>query len=168
MGFLTRLLGLKQNVPTNDSYGAEVNRCMIRHRLKEDEYLLFSIFYYKGSTSYKSFFKNVFGLDNIKKMRIIADAAVKKAKSNCNIDFTFIRFYKNKYEFIDIPFEVFSDKRDMPEAKRNTKLWHRANINRLIVKNPGVRDFDDTGMSKHEVADLNNKVEKWIDKNGKF
>jgi len=77
--------------------------------------------------------------DKIKK---IADEASKKAKSGCVIDFTFIRFIHSNTKYIDIPFEVFSQKKNMPDEIRRTKVWHRENIKKILVNNPGFRELD--------------------------
>ena len=104
--------------------------------------VLFEIYYYKGYTSYKHYFREVFN-NNLSKLKKIIDLATEKANNGCNIDFTFIRFKYNNEKYIDIPFDVFSEKKDMSIRRRNNKLWNKVNIKRLLVSNPGLRMLDD-------------------------
>jgi len=145
-GSLSSLLK-KRNNGSDDSYGKEVKSCLIKSKLNKIEYELMSIYYYKGHTSYRSFFKYVF-MRNISKIKKILDEAEKKAAKGCNIDFTFVRFYKDTLNYIDIPFDVFSEKRNMRMNRRNNKLWNKANIVRLLRNNPSLRDLDDDIISE--------------------
>ena len=160
MGFLSKLLNKHKSsterYQSNDSYGAEVSKCMIEIKLTKVEYRLFSINYYKGSTSYRDYFYKVFmrRLDKIKK---ITDAATKKAKSGCNIDFTFIRFINSKTKYIDIPFEVFSQKKNMPDFRKRMKLWHKENIKRILIGDPTLRNLDD-----EQIQETMNELKKEI------
>ena len=89
---------------------------MIEMKLTKAEYRLFALNYYRGSTSYRDYYHNVF-MRNLNKIKKITD----KAKSGCILDSTFVRFiYENTY--IDIPFEVFSEKKNMPDEKKEQKF----------------------------------------------
>lgn len=148
MGLLSNLLGIRSQTNTsNDSYGAEVQKCLIPHKLKHDEFDLFSLLYYQGYTSYRDFFKYVFD-NNISKMKKIVRDASKKASEGCNIDFTFIRFYKDDNNYLDIPLDVFTSKKNMSIRRRNTKIWNKINIKRLVSNNPNIRNFDDSLISE--------------------
>ncbi len=147
MRLISLLLGKRaQNRNNNsnnshDSYSQEVKRCLVEYKLKKEEYDLFAVLYYQGYTSYRDFFNFVFN-NNITKMREIVSRATEKAEDGCNIDFTFIRFYNDKINYIDIPFDVFTDKKNMKMSVRNTKLWNKENIKRLLVNNQNLRNFD--------------------------
>ena len=163
MGFLSKFLNIgnsskEKQKNTNDSYNSEVKRCMIELKLTKAEYKLFSIAYYRGATSYKTFFRNVFMRKSTKILQVIKEAN-KKSASGCNIDFTFVRFYKDNQEYIDIPFEVFSEKRDMRLERRNMKMWNKENLKRLIVKNPELRNFDEE-MIREAIYDVFNEYKK--------
>ena len=145
MGFLSKLLGRSKtntNQNTNDYYSSEVKRCMIEVKLKKAEYRLLSIAYYRGATSYRTFYENVFMRKADKIMKIIKKAN-EKSSDGCNIDFTFVRFYKDNRNYIDIPFEDFSMKKDMTLSRRNTKIWNKENLKRILINDPSLRNFDE-------------------------
>ena len=82
-------------------------------------------------------------IHGLSKIKNIVDSADKKAKSGCNIDFTFVRFIYDNSKYIDIPFEVFASKKNLATNKRNSKLWHRENIKRILVNNPDLKNIDE-------------------------
>ena len=149
MGIVSGLKGLlgnhsrntKNEVPSPE-LGTEKQRCLITHKLRKKQYKLFALYYYRGITSYKTFFTRVF-LRNMKHITPITNAAKKKSSSGCDIDATFVRFWMDKINYIDIPFDDFSEKRNMRLSRRNTKLWNKTNILRILKKYPEFRDYDD-------------------------
>lgn len=151
MGFLSKLLKIhkssSERKEANDSYSAEISRCMIECKMSKTEMQLAELNYYKGYTSYKSFFKYVFMFDIVKIKKVLLTAK-EKANNGCNIDFTFVRFKLNDRKFIDIPFEIFAETRDYSEEKLRMKLWHKANIKRIIVNNPNLSQMSTSELEE--------------------
>lgn len=115
--------------------------CLVRVKLDKYSFRVLAREYYKGTTSYKTIFKNVFdgdGKKTIETMNIAND----KAQSGCDIESTFVQFYMSDHEFIEIPFIVYSDKKDMTVRIRNTTTWNRNNILRILRKYPEFRRYD--------------------------
>lgn len=151
MALLSKLFRLKRsstdNDQTNDTQAENINKCLVEIKLKKDDYKLFSIAYYRGYTSYKSFLENVFA-NNPTITRKVIKGATKKSDVGCAIDMTYIRFYKDSRNYIDIPFEIYSDINDMSMSRRNRKVWNRENIKRLIAQDPSIRNFDEDLLVK--------------------
>jgi len=156
MGILSRLkksfFSSDNTVNVNSSFSSEINRCMVYCKLTKAEYKVFSIYYYRGHTSYRSFYKYVL-LNNMRKIRKIMKDVTLKARNGCNIDSTYIRFKLDNIKYIDIPFDVFSEKKNMPLSRRNTKLWNKNNIIRIIRNDPNIRHLDDA-MIKESITNL--------------
>ena len=116
MGFWSRLLfGSKNKAQeldnNNDSYSKEINRCMSVLKISELEYLFLSRGYYNGHTSYKTLVYYA-TIDRDKVVKLIREVG-KKSKAGCVLDFTFVRFYYSPQSYIDLPFEVFSDEKNI-------------------------------------------------------
>lgn len=127
--------------PTNEN-------CTVKIKLTEVEFAELCKYYYRGYTSYKAFFKHIF-LGNPKKTVEIMNGAQEKAASGCYIDHTFVKFYVDeKTRFIEIPFDVYSDKRDMTISMRNTKIWNKNNILRILKIYPHYTEYDDSLISE--------------------
>lgn len=149
MGLFSRLLRNKDfnDQESNDSYSKEIDKCRIECALTKSEYQLAELNYYRGHNCYKTFFKYVF-VYNIKKIKKVLLDAKKMADNGCAIDFTFVRFYHNNKDFIDIPFEVFAAKNDMKDNVLRRKLWHKANIKRIIINNQTLRNMSDEELEE--------------------
>jgi|SaaInlStandDraft_4_1057021.scaffolds.fasta_scaffold25917_2 hypothetical protein len=142
MGILSKFLKpRKSKVLPNDSYSTEVKRCLVEIKLNKTQYETLAVYYYKGSTSFRDFLKHVF-MNKITKIKEVSKKAAERSKEHCNIDFTFIRFIHAENKYIDIPFEVFSNRKNMTINKRKRKLWHMANINRILISNPNLKTLD--------------------------
>ena len=149
MGIVSGLKGLlgkhsrdtKNEVPSSD-INSERERCLITHKLRKNQYKLFALYYYRGATSYRTFFTKVF-MRNKKHILPITTAAKKRARGGCDIDNTFVRYWMDKLNYIDIPFDDFSEKKDMRMSRRNNKLWHKNNIIRISKKYPSITTLDD-------------------------
>lgn len=143
MKLMSLLKRSKEENKTADSYSSEIYRCLVNCKLTEIEFELFGMSYYRGATSYKTFYKDVFMGDSKKIMGVIRDAN-KKSSAKCNIDFTFVRFFNTPKQFIDIPFEEFSSKKDMTIPRRNRKWWNKENLKRLINIFPKLQNLDES------------------------
>lgn len=148
LNLLKRMVtGTDDNIIDNNEVEDDKKRCLIEVKLTQHQFDLAALYYYNGSTSYRSFFKYVF-LYNINKINDIFDIAEKKANSGCLIDSTVVRLKYNNKHYIDIPFEIFSNMRDVPENVIKIKPWHRANIKRLLVNDPNLSMFDEEAVSE--------------------
>lgn len=141
------------------SYTKELDRCLVDIKLTKGEYKLLSIYYYRGYTSYRDIYRYVF-LNNMTKIDKVIDGAESKAKSGCNIDFTYIRFKFDEKKFIDIPFDVFSQKRNMTISRRNNKIWNRANLKRMLATDPSLRTLDDDLISESMIREAIEEIIK--------
>ncbi len=115
--------------------------CLVRVKLDKYSFRILAREYYKGTTSYKTIFKNVFdgdGKKTIEAMNIAND----RAQNGCDIESTFVQFYLSDHEFIELPFIVYSDKRDMTVRIRNTTTWNRNNLLRILKMYPDFRRYD--------------------------
>ena len=110
------------------------------------EYLFLSRGYYNGHTSYKTLVYYA-TIDRDKVVKLIREVG-KKSKAGCVLDFTFVRFYYSPQSYIDLPFEVFSDEKNMPASQLKTKLWHRANIKRILAERPHWNTGNDDELSE--------------------
>ncbi len=158
MGIVSGLKGLlgkhsrdtKNEVPSPE-LGTEKQKCLITHKLRRKQYELFAMYYYRGATSYRTFFTKVF-MRNMKHITPITKAATKKAQSGCDIDATFVRFWMDKVNYIDIPFDDFSEKKNMRINRRNNKLWHKTNTLRILKKYPDFRNLEDKHLKEATIA----------------
>jgi hypothetical protein len=161
MGLVSGLKGLlgkhsrdtKNEVPSSDT-NTEKQRCLVSCKLRKAQYDAFAMLYYRGATSYRTFYRTVFIRKTTQLKKVMQDAE-KKSKSGCDIDNTYVRFYKDKMNYIDIPFDDFSEKKDMRLNRRNTKLWNKNNILRLLRQNPKLRNLDDKMLREATIALIN-------------
>lgn len=123
--------------------------CSISVKLRNSEFLLLAQSYYRGCTSYKSFFREVFTPD-IGTLLALLEKARKKADTGCYIDSTFIQFHapNSLGHVIEIPFDVFSNKQDLPIYIRNGKTWNTHNILRILELYPEFRKYDDEMVNR--------------------
>lgn len=128
---------------SNNPFFKQIKQCMVTAKLTRSEYELASMVYYKGYTSYRSFYKLVY-FRKIKKITAIMKQAQEKALNGCEIDLTFVRFIHDEKRFFDIPFEVFSNKKDLTSASKRSKGWDRDNINRILSANPKMKIMDES------------------------
>jgi len=141
---MTDVFGFGNDI-SNSSMSKQIEHCLIISKLSKAEFTLASILYYRGATSYRSFFSYVF-FRNITKIKKIMNTATKQAeKGVCNMDNTVVRFTRDG-QYIDIPFDVFIQKRNITSNQRNNKQWHRENIKRILVNRPGLNDLGDDDM----------------------
>ena len=158
MGLVSGLKGLlgkhsrdtKNEVPSSELV-PEKEQCLITHKLRRKQYELFAMYYYRGATSYRIFFTKVF-MRNMKHITPITNAAEKRANKGCDIDATFVRFYMDKVNYIDIPFDDFSEKKNMRINRRKAKLWHKTNVLRILKKYPKYRELDDKQLKEATIA----------------
>lgn len=142
------LLKTFKNIVTGSSdhevvdISSNMNDCTVYSKLTKAEYKLASMIYYKGHTSYRSFYRLVF-FRNASKIEKIMNAATKKAEQGCMIESTFVRFMYDDRKFFEIPFDVFANKKNMRRSIRKTKEWDKLNIRRLISMDPKLRKLDD-------------------------
>ena len=115
--------------------------CLVKVKLDEHFFMLLAKHYYRGGTSYKSIFREVFDGSGAKTIEVMQKAS-KKAESGCGIETTFVQFYMDTERFIEIPFDIYSDKRDLPIRMRNTRTWNRNNILRILKYYPTFRKYD--------------------------
>lgn len=144
---LKRMMVGDSNIISNNEYSDVFTECLIEVKLTEYQFDLAAIYYYLGSTSYRSFFKYVY-MHNLSKINAIFDDVENKAKNGCLIEYTTIRFIHNNRRYIDIPFTIFSEKKDLLEYKRNIELWHRENIKRLLLDDPELSTYADSMLEE--------------------
>ncbi len=150
MGILNSLKRMITGTDTNDitnSLEDEKERCLIEIKITKHQFDLSALYYYNGSTSYRSFFKYVF-LYNINKINEIFNDAEKKANDGCYIENTIVRLKHNNKRYIDIPFNIFSNMKDMNLNIIKNKPWHRSNIKRLLADDPNLSMFDDDTINE--------------------
>jgi hypothetical protein len=122
------------------------NKCRCEIKLKSSEFILLCRYYYVGYTSYGSFFKKVWHSDPTRTLEIM-EKAKKLANGGCEIESTFIYFYLDSQNFIEIPFDVYSDKRELPISIRNTRTWNKNNILRILKLYPYFTEYDSEILS---------------------
>jgi len=144
---LKKITGYADQTPPTPNT-ASSDQCLVRVKVTEAEFASLCLYYYRGYSSYKSFFKHVF-LGTSKRTINAMQGADEKARSGCYIDSTFIRFYVDEHlKFIEIPFDVYSDKRDLPLTIRNAKTWNKNNIIRILRVFPNYANYDDSLISE--------------------
>lgn len=147
-----RLFNILKSVlqkPRNDNYSNVVNvddeqelhKCFVKAKLTKDEFEILAEYYYKGITSYTGIFEYVYNNRIAKIMRVIRDTK-QKARMGCVIEDTFIHFYSDSKHFIEIPVEIFANKRNLPINIRNTKEWNKRNILRILKLYPEYIKFE--------------------------
>lgn len=144
MGILTSLKKMISRSDNEyiDSDSYENLQCTVYAPLTKIEYKMAEIIYYKGHTSYRSFYRMVY-FRNAKKVEKIMLAAANRAEQGCLIENTIVRFFYDERSYIEIPFNVFSNKRNMKRSIRSTKEWDKVNLRRLLRNNPKLRNLDD-------------------------
>lgn len=146
MGIFSRLrkmAGFEQQ----STSGKNTSPCDIDIKISTSEFKVMARQYYRGYTSYKSFFNSVFLKDPKKTVEVMTKAQ-EKAEQGCYIDATIVKFYSGTESFIEIPFDVYSDKRDMTITMRNTKSWNRNNLLRILKLYPDFTKYDDSLISE--------------------
>jgi hypothetical protein len=138
---LKKLTGFEDQPTAATQIKAAGNPCTVDIKLSEKVFTLLGIKYYGGYTSYKSYFKLVF-FNNPDKTIETMNKAREKAESGFAIDQTYVHFYVDDQKFIEIPFDVYSDKREQPNELKNAKVWHRNNILRLLKFYPDLKNLD--------------------------
>jgi hypothetical protein len=152
MGIFSRLKKMT-GFDNNNQETQDLKKCRVEVKMKKAEFIMLSKFYYRGHTSYKSIYKYVY-LRNVKKILDIMDMAKKKANEGCDIDFTYIKFFYNQTHYIEIPFEVFSNKRNMTINLRNSKRWNELNIRRILKLYPDFIEYEKTLISESDIINL--------------
>jgi hypothetical protein len=114
---------------------------VVEVRVKQLDFVMLAKNYYVGYTSYKSFYKKAFLSDPTITLEVM-EKAKKLAFGGCNIETTFVKFYFSDSHFIEIPFDVYSDKRDMPIYMRNTRTWNKNNLLRILKLYPSFKKYD--------------------------
>lgn len=148
---LKKVVGYGDQTPAPTVTVTTSDRCLVKVGLTEAEFAVMCKYYYRGYTSYKAFLKHVF-LGNVKKTMEVMDGADEKARAGCYIDSTYVRFYvDNHSKFIEIPFDVYSDKRDLPISMRNTKIWNKNNLLRILKVFPDYTRYDDSLISEQKI-----------------
>ncbi|MEA2019285.1 MAG: hypothetical protein U9N59_12625 [Campylobacterota bacterium] len=122
--------------------GTSKEACEVKVKISKEEMESWSEQYYKGATSYRTYFTSVISSD-MGKFTPITDAATKKAEQGCSIDSVFVNFYYSSSNYILIPYDDFSEKIDMTISRRNNKVWNRDNILRILNNYPDFRNFDE-------------------------
>jgi len=102
-------------------------KTIIECKLTETEYTLLSIFHIMGMTSYRSIYKKVFISKSSKILKVINTANI-KAKEGYLIEEVYVKFYKSRYEYIYIPYSVFSQVKDIGKGKLQNSDWFKTNI----------------------------------------
>jgi len=131
----------------------DIKKCLIEVKMKKAEFIMLAKYYYRGHTSYSSYYKFVY-LKRVKKIIAIMDAAKKKADNGCAMDATYIKFYYNSTHFIELPFEVFADKRNMNINIRNTKRWNELNIKRILKLYPDFIEYEKSLISENDIISI--------------
>lgn len=144
---LKKLTGFEDQVTAAKSVSN--NSCTVDVKISASEFKVMAKHYYKGYTSYKSYFNYVFLKDPKKTLEVMRKAQ-EKAEAGCYIDATIIRFYSDSQSFIVLPFDVYSDKRDLPISLRNTKSWNKNNIMRILKLYPDFTEYDDSLISEKQ------------------
>ena len=144
---LKKLTGIEDQVDAAKT--VTNNSCNVDIKISDSEFKVMAKHYYRGYTSYKSFFNYVF-LKDPKKTLEVMKKAQEKAEAGCYIDATIIRFYSDAQSFIELPFDVYSDKRDLPISLRNTKSWNKNNMIRILKLYPDFTQYDDSLISEKQ------------------
>jgi len=131
----------------------ETSKCMVKIKIRKSEFIVLSKYYYRGYTSYRDIMKYVFMRNNKKTLEVMRSAQ-KKAESGCIIDKTIIHFYYDNTHFIEIPFDVYSDKRNMSITRRNTKIWNKYNIQRILKLYPEFIEYEKSLISESDIYGL--------------
>ena len=126
----------------NDPVLDEIKRCMVYAPLTHSEYKMAEIIYYKGHTSYRSFYRMVY-FRNAQRVEKIMIAAEKKAYEGCLIENTLVRFFYDERKYIEIPFQVFSNKKNLTASSKSRQDWDRDNMKRLLSINPSLANVND-------------------------
>lgn len=149
---LKKMAGYADQTPPATKTVGTNEQCTVRVKLTEAEFATMCKYYYRGYTSYKAFFKHVF-LGTATKTVQAMEGADEKAREGCYIDNTYIKFYVDEHlKYIEIPFDVYSDKRDLPITLRNTKTWNKNNMLRILKVFPDYTKYDDSLISENKSA----------------
>ena len=109
----------------------KAKKCMIKVKLPEGEMVRWALRYIDGATSYRMFFKHILNND-MTKFQKITNEIKEKGLNGCYYDEVYIRFYSGSTFYIDIPLNVFSQKKSIDREEANKKLWHKKNLERLM------------------------------------
>jgi hypothetical protein len=140
MGLFDFIKNISNNINSDEYlHFSNANKCMIKFKLTETEMVVFGFHYIWGSTSYRMFFRDVIK-QNMSKFNKLIKEIKNKSKKECYYDDVYIRFYSNKQFYIDLPLNVFSQKRSINKSERDKKLWHKNNLIRLMNYNNAFKD----------------------------
>lgn len=145
---LKKMTGIEDQVTAAKSFTN--NSCNVDIKISDSEFKVLAKQYYRGYTSYRAFLKHVF-LNNPRTTLEVMSKAQEKAQTGCYIDTTIIKFYCNSQNFIEIPFDVYSNKGDMTISLRNTKSWNRNNLLRILKIYPDFTQYDDSLISEKKI-----------------
>ena len=145
---LKKMTGIEDQVTAAKSFTN--NSCNVDIKISDSEFKVLAKEYYIGYTSYRAFLKYVF-LNNPRTTLEVMSKAQEKAQTGCHIDTTIIKFYCNSQNFIEIPFDVYSNKGDMTISLRNTKSWNRNNLLRILKIYPDFTQYDDSLISEKKI-----------------
>ena len=141
---LKKMTGFEEQSEQINSIGA--GNCVVKVKIHPVDFLVLAQKYYIGHTSYKVFFKHAFGSDPKATLEVMEKAEV-LAKKGCAIENTYVVFYVDSQQYIEIPFDVYSDKRDMPIYMRNTRTWNKNNLLRILKLFPTFKKYDNELIS---------------------
>jgi hypothetical protein len=126
---------------------------LIKIKIRKSEFVVLAKYYYQGYTSYRDILKYVFMKNTKHTLKVMKDAK-KKASNGCDIDQTFVHFYYSKTHYIEIPFDVYADKRNMTISRRNTKVWNAHNISRILKLYPDFIEYEKSLISESDIHGL--------------
>lgn len=158
MNILTKIKSIIRSRPKSD-YGNVVGNvqdnspCTVNVILSKSEFALFSKFYIRGMTSYRSIFRFIFMGRFVRMSRILNKIGDKAAKG-CPINNTFVRFFFDKTYFIEIPFDVFSQKKDINFNILKTYVWHKRNELRILKVFPEYVKYENTLVNESDIINL--------------
>ena len=142
---LKKMTGFEEQSEQINSIG--VGNCVVKVKVNNTEFIMLAKNYYVGHTSYKVFFKHAFSSDP-KATSEVMEKAKDMAKKGCAIETTYVVFYVDSQRYIEIPFDVYSDKRDMPIYMRNTRTWNKNNLLRILKLYPDFKKYDSELISE--------------------
>ena len=142
---LKKIAGIEEQSEQINSIG--VGNCVIKVKVNNTDFIMLAKNYYVGHTSYKVFFENAF-VSNTKTTLEVMEKAKDRALNGCSIETTYVVFYVDSQRYIEIPFDVYSDKRDMPIYMRNTRTWNKNNLLRILKLYPDFKKYDSELISE--------------------
>ena len=142
---LKKLTGFEDQAEQIDSVSK--GSCVVKVKIDASDFIMLAKNYYVGHTSYKAFFKNAFS-SNPKITLEVMEKAKELAIKGCAIESTYVIFYVDSQQYLEIPFDVYSDKRDMPIYMRNTRTWNKNNLLRILKLFPDFKKYDSELISE--------------------